>query len=507
MTFDSLQPFLKKAQTLLERLSSKPIVGGLQITNAGIQYVRLGKKVPETFAFRFPPGVIRDGKIQNVQQFTAVLRELHRAIASDKANDIFQVTVSLSAGSVFTQSFEMPNISDEKIEETAALNLQMISPLPVQGAYMSSEMLRATPEHFEMLGAFTEKGALDEIRKALLEERFHAVAFEFPALSLTRILSQFDDINKETVLLVQVTSDGIDLSVIRSGKLYFDYFRSWYSIQGESVEISRDVFNTAVADDVRKVANFSLSRFKENISRAVLVAPGFEKEVEEVLQSRVGISATSLSLEPKELSPVWYVAWGAALRETLETEKTRFINLNYETSDDLSFEEHVIGFVRLWRNIFSLVLGFFLIIFAVVAFYLTGQYRSLEERLVISRSQVDQVVYQNLTAKASVFNNMVAALKEEPREVGVWYSFFSKLNGLADAHRIIIQRVDATSLSSPIRIIANAPDNASTLDFKNALEADATFSGVSLPLAGIKESSDNSVSFSTSFSVDPERLK
>lgn len=496
-----------KIVPLLERLSSKPVVGGLHVTNAGVQYVRLGKKIPETFAFRFPPGVIQDGKIQNVEQFTSVLRELHRSIAPDKSNETIEVTVALPAGSVFTQSFEIPNIDEEKIEESARLNLQIISPLPAKNAYMSWEMLRTDPEHFEMLGAFIEKTTLDALRGALIAEHFHPVAFEFPALSLTRLLAQSGSFAKETVLLLQVTSDGIDLSVVRGGKLYFDYLRSWSSIQGDAKQISRDAFDSIVAEEVRKVVNFSLSRFKESIASAVLVAPGFEKEVTEVLEERLRLPSAPLSLVPRELSPVWYVAWGAAFRESLETGKEKFINLNYETSADLFFEEHVIGFVNLWRNVFSLVFGFFLIVFAVAAFYLAGQYRSLEERLVISKNQIDQNLYTDLVAQADSFNQTVAALEKEPRSVAVWHAFFTRLNTAAGKHDIVLQRVDASSLAAPIRVAASAPDNAKTLEFKKALAADPAFFGVDLPLASIKEAPDGSVSFFVNFSVNSKAFE
>lgn len=507
MTFNSFRPFLNKIPIFLERLSSRPVVGGLQITNAGIQYVRLGEKKPETFALRFPPGVIQDGKVQNAEQFAAVLRELHKAISPEKPDEVLQITVALPAGSVFTQSFEVPNVEKEKLEESAMLNLQMISPLPAQNAYMSWEILQATPEHYEMLGAFTEKNALDTLRNIFLEEHFHPVAFEFPALSLSRLFSEVGDFDAAATLLLQVTSDGIDLSVIRRGKLYFDYFRSWHSIQGESKEISRDVFDSVVAEDVRKVANFSLSRFKEGVTRALLVAPGFEKEVGEILQNRIGIPAASLLLPNQELSPAWYVARGAALREAVEIGETQLINLNYETSKDLFFEEHVIGFVRLWRNVFSIVFGFFLIIFAVTAFYLAGQYQSLEQRLVVSKNQIDQSLYQDLVTKSEVFNNIVETLQSEPRQVAEWYSFFSKLKTLAGQYQIVIQRIDAASLSGSIGVSASAPDNAKTLDFKNALESDPTFLNIDLPLANIRENADNSVSFSINFSVNTKTLE
>lgn len=506
MKLESFRPILAKLRTLLERLGAKPTVGGLQITNAGLQYVRIGAKAPETFGFRFAPGTVQDGKIVDAKQFATALAALHKAILPDKPGEIVHVAVALSAASVFTQSFEVPGVEKEKMQEAVNLNLQMISPLPADHAYMSAETLSVNADNVEMLGAFTEKESLDALRNSLLAEKFYPVAFEFPALSITRLIANAAPAKKESALLVQITSDGINLSIMRNGKMYFDYFRSWRSIQGESKQIARDVFDASVEGDIRKVVNFSATRFKESVRSAFLLAPGFEKEVGAILSERLGISSVVPQIPPGNISPVWYVAWGAALRETVETEENPFINLNYETSEDLFFEEHAISFVKLWRNIFALVFGFFLVVFAASAFYLAAQQHSLESNLVLSKNQVDQVTYQDLKQKAASFNDLVAALKGEPREVGAWHTLLERLLALAADYQVSIQRIDAPSISGSMHIIATAPDNAKTLDFKNALQKEAAFSSVDLPLASIKEASDSSVSFTVGFTVDPKKL-
>jgi len=503
MQWERFKPFFQKASSVLDRLSSKPVIGGLQVTNAAVSYARLEKGVPQTFSLRFPPGVFEGGKVVAEDQLVEVLKKLHAMIVPGKEAEIVQVTMSLPAETVFTQSFEVPNINREKLDETASLNLQMISPLPLKDAYMSWETITETPERFELLGAFTEKQALDILAHAFRVAGFYAVAFEFPSLSLTRLLTGLTSLPPTSVLLLHVSADGVNLSIIRKNRLSFDYFRSWKSIQGESRQISRDLFDQVIAEEAQKVAYFALSRFQETVSRVFFVAPGFEKEIGGVLQTRLSLPAAPFPVPSGAPAPVWYVPWGAALREMSPLKNEHPINLNYESSADVFFEQHAVNFVILWRNILSVVLAFFLIVYAISSSFLANQLRTVQNRLSASKSEVNQQELSSLTGQAASFNAMVAALKAEPREVNVWYSLLTELSSVASANDVVLDRIDAPSFSGPIEIIAHTSDNTKVVAFKSALEGTKGFSNVDLPLLGIQQTASNSVSFSISFNADP----
>ena len=71
----------------------------------------------------------------------------------------------------------------------------------------------------------------------------------------------------------------------------------------------------------------------------------------------------------------------------------------------------------------------------------------------------------------------------------------------AAGNKISVRRVDASSVTSPIQIYAEAPDNASVVAFKNKLSESAEYGDVSVPLLGIKELDNGSVGFNLSFSL------
>ena len=98
-----------------------------------------------------------------------------------------RVVVVLPAATVYTQSFDIPNVGEDKLIESADLNLQMISPMPKETAYMSFERLQETPDRYELLGAFAERALVDRYWDILSQAKFPPIVFEFPGLALTRL--------------------------------------------------------------------------------------------------------------------------------------------------------------------------------------------------------------------------------------------------------------------------------------------------------------------------------
>jgi Tfp pilus assembly PilM family ATPase len=211
--------------TLFDRLSSKPRVGGLFITNGGVEYVLSGKE-PKAFAIKFPEGIVRDGRVQKIPEFTTAVKKLFELADTEHKKRPLQVVVSLPAADVYTQAFSVPNIDREKLEESAGLNLQMLSPVSKNDAYMSAEVIGETPDKYDLLGAFIEKKIVDNFRTGLLGAGFYPIAFEFPALSLTRLMKQSIMTDEHPSLVMHVSGDGVDFFIVKNGTLHFDYFRS-----------------------------------------------------------------------------------------------------------------------------------------------------------------------------------------------------------------------------------------------------------------------------------------
>ncbi len=485
---------------VLEKLSSRPPVGGIYVSGLGVQYVSFEKEKPQTHFFRFPPGVMKNGRVQNPDEFINILKQIREAVNPRKKTQTLQVIVTLPTEIVFTQSFEVPNVGEEKLEEAADLNLQMISPIPHDSAYMSWQLVKENDDHFELFGAFVEKNIIEEFRKVFEGASFHPIAFEFPALSLSRVITKSINLKEKPVLVLQVSGDGIDLSILRHNTLQFDYFRSWQSVQGEGKQISRDAFEQVIVDEVQKVINFTLSRFREMLDQVIVVAPGFEGDIQRILKGRFGnLGIIPFVLPSQEVTPSWYVVYGSALRGENDFSTDQYINLNYGMSADLFFEQYVLGFTKLWRNVLGIIFLFFFILFLVSALFLNRQLKNLSDELNISKPQINNKEFADIRSKALEFNTIVDAIRREPRYGAFFSNFIDYFTKLTDENKISIDRIELSSPSALIQVLARAPDTGTAITFKNVLLKDERFKDVNLPLFGIHELPDNTASFSLTF--------
>lgn len=491
--------------TLFDRLSSKPRVGGLFVTNGGLEYVLSGKE-PRAFAVKFPDGVVRDGRVQKIPELIVATKKLFELADTEHKRRPLQVVVSLPAADVYTQSFSVPNIDREKLEESAALNLQILSPVSKNDAYMSAEVIGETPDKYDLLGAFIEKKIVDGFREGFISAGFFPIAFEFPALSLTRLMKQSIMTDDHPSLVMHVSGDGVDFFIVKNSTLHFDYFRSWQSIQGAEIAIQKNLFISTIVAETQKVSNFVMSRFKEKLARVYLVTPAFQPEIVEALNGQLGITPIPLSISSMKLPPAWYVPLGASLRE-FKDPSFDGINLNNASASDIFFEEHSLSFLFFWRRISVLVGLFFLVAFLIAYSFLGEQLTALHVQLENSQSQTNAKELSELKEKAVEFNGIVAELAQNPRKIEEWAVVLSEVDRIAKQTGVTVDRLSITSFSAPVAMTARAPDNTSTLAFKKTLVARKGFSQVEVPLLSIRELEDSTIGFSVFFSIDITALQ
>ncbi len=497
-----MQELFKKILYLLERLSSKPRIDGLQISDGSLEYVFLEEGTPRIAAVRIPPGVFENGTIKNREQLKEALTRLHEMIAPQDPDRVMRVTLVLPEGLVYTQSFQIQNVGDEKLEEAIMLNLQMISPMPVEEANMGAQIISETQDQYELLGAFAKRNEVNALSSVLKEAHFVPLAFEFPALALSRLVGRLAGHSAASVLLLQVSSDGLGIFILKDGTLHFNYFRSWQSIQGEARSIPREVFDAAIIEETRKVENFAVSKFGSGISELWIIAPGFEHEVKELLEKNFACNAVPFVLGTyPQLTPLFYPALGAALRNASEERRMRFrsVNLGGEDLSKSIEEERTLNFVVLWRNIVAGVLIVILIAFGIAATFLVNQLKLVTQQSEAFIPSATTNDYASLSGKVEEFNALVSQVKEVHRAATPWYALLSNLFSVMSEYHVTAVNLDMQSAYSPARLTASAPDYQTVITFKNALIANPGFTGVDLPLTQITTMSDGSVSFNITF--------
>jgi len=493
---------VKKIFSFLQRLSSQPLVGGLEISDSAIRFLQIEGEKTKTASLRLPPGIILDGKINDRQNFLAALKAVHLQLIKSKTNQKIHAVISLPAPVVYSQSFNIPIISQENIKEAAELNLQMISPISLEKAYSDWQVVNPDIGHQKgILGAFTEKVIVDDYDSCVRESGFSPVAFEFPALSLARLIKELGPTidQDKAYLLVNVSTDGLNFLILRKGELYFNHFLFWRTLQGEKKQIVFADFKNIISQEIQKIINFVSTDFGALLEGVIIMASAMEKEVGEIIKEEFGLKTIPLRLRRySDFSAVWFVAFGSALRGLIPRRQDILISLSSHNVIEEFYHEQALSFIVLWRNVFFVSLAVLLIAFGGIDVFFTRIQKNAKNQIsaLITYPQVQEVA--KLREEAKFFNESVALVSAIKESVPKWSPFFEKLSELA-GNQIVLDRIFIQSLTTPIKIQGRADNKEAIINFKNTLSAQPNFRDIYLPLTSIQPTADRRMSFELSF--------
>ena len=122
-----------RIKRLLALISPQPPLAGLEVSDSTIRLVD-GRNNSKQVSLHLPPGIIEGGRLKNREGFKAVLKELYRRLPP-KIRKHLNVVLTIPANDVFIQTFTLPPLVAGNLEETAELNLQMVSPLNLGQSY------------------------------------------------------------------------------------------------------------------------------------------------------------------------------------------------------------------------------------------------------------------------------------------------------------------------------------------------------------------------------------
>ena len=219
--------FIKK---WMDRLSPEPRVAGLAIGTDEIRYVYAGEKGEEKYSIRLAEGTIDQGGVVKPDELQKALEALHDMVLPKKKEGMIKVVASLPPGAAYTQSLKIPYVGKSQLEESVRLNLEIVTPIRAEDALMGWQKIKEFDNEIEILGAFMEKAKMESVRTPLEHAKFYPVAFEFPALSIMRMIKIKE--KQGICALAYISNDGMNFFITKEGALYFDYFISWEEIQG-----------------------------------------------------------------------------------------------------------------------------------------------------------------------------------------------------------------------------------------------------------------------------------
>ena len=490
----------------LRMVNPMPEVGGLEISDLALRFMQINGKRTVIASLRLPPGIIEAGIVKDEANFILALKELHKKIAGGVSKRKFYVIAGLPSEIVYSQVFDIPLLRGTSLENAVQLNLEMISPLRRGESYSDSQQVGTREDggfQLEYLGAFAEAEKVDRIERALYEAGFIAVAAEFPALSLARVMKELAagiDLTKPIILL-NASGAGINFIILRDGNLYFHYFIPWRQVALENHRITLPVLRELVQHHLQQVINFHTTRWGAHIADLVLVAPGVGDALRKTITENFSLKITDLSLKNfSNVPPDQFVSMGLALRGLIPRAKDGFISLLRIGTEEEFRLTQIMNFTKFWRNALIAVSVFLVLNFVAVDMLIVSVQRSVSGQNALLAITADVNELERLQKEAGEFNRLVTVAKATRGEEYQWSEFLGKLQSLATAHEITLVRVFFQSFEVPVLVNGLTNNEEAAIIFKNNLAKESNIQNVELPLTNLSTTASG-VSFSLSFKL------
>ena len=476
--------------------------GGLSVSDSGLRYVHFSDDGSiEKTSLRLPPGIVEDGKVKDKDNLIKALSALRNNIKISK-EEMAEVVISLESRVVYSQFFNLPELDEGALSEAAQLNIQMISPMPLNQAYYSYERI-GKPSNgigFEYLAAFASSSVIDEWISALKESGFIAIAIEFQSLSSVRLAMESGVVDRSVIsLLVDISDEGLGLSLIKNGNLYFDYFYPWKMIQGEDKVISTEKFDASLISEINKVVNFAISKFGESVRALIVNSDSLgDREVALLSEKFPSIKVLKIPVE-KEVCCSFSAAAGAAKRAIATRSSDNLISLTPVKVTVEYFRTRMFSMIRLWRRAFIVILLFFIFSFGAADLFFRSIRINVAETTIRDLSPAEAVELAALTSEANDFNKMIALVSEAKRGENKFEPIISKIVAIGGDVRI--SKLSIQNIAVPVTLTGEAPSAESISKFSRRLSELKNISEIQLPLSSIVASANGKTSFTMSFKI------
>jgi len=336
---------------------------------------------------------------------------------------------------------------------------------------------------------------------------FMPMIFEFPSLSLSWVINNAIGPRSEPFLTLSISGDGLDIFLLKNGSIYFDYFRSWRSIQGNGKQISRADFNQVVIEEVGKVVNFTSSRFNETLKYIFIVAPGLEQEIKQIVEAKFNIQAAPFRTPIKLQDSSWYVALGAAIRGGWDRSEDRYVSLGTSRVEKIFFQERIVEFTKFWGNAMAALIATFLILMIGSFFLLKTKPEISDRRSDLFNIDFEQSEISELKQSAEEFNRLVKAVANVKREQTSIPAVLDGVREITEKYGVVIDSISISPSNFAVSMIGHVPSYERVIDFKNALADSSKFREVDMPFSKIFASEGSFVNFDVNFKYVPGEIQ
>jgi hypothetical protein len=486
-------------KVFFEKLSSKPRIDSIEIEDTFIKYAYFEKFEPKTFLVKLPPGIVKEGKLVDKKGFVELLINLKKNILGEHEKKNLKVNVLLPRPLIFTELINVPLVPEEELQSTIELNLKMISPFKEEEGNKSAQILSSDGLNYEILAAFVSKNDVLAYQESLMEAGFTPVSFEFGALGLARFLRKYFNFTSEIGMVLEISSAGIDISVLREKKLVFNYFKAWNSFF-EGV-ITEEAFKEIIINETKKVFNFVYNKFNTSLKKIYFIAPFMQDKIAQIIYENFGFHPEPVLVKGLENKGGFYAVIGGALswEENYADSNYEFINLGGKELIKLMYEDQMLNFALVWRGILGATFGFLLLVYLWGNIFEAKQYEAIKKGVSNFKVTLDEEKLRDLENKAKTFNAFVSEIEKGGGSKKDFYTPFKDFLNLLKKNNIKLKSINSTSFNEPFNIIAQAPNYNAVFKFKDELINEGQLKEVNIPLTQIVNNEDGSVNFLLTF--------
>ena len=477
-------------------------VGGLEIGDDAVRFAGFSGdgSVARHASVPLPSGAVSGGMVADGDALAAALYRLHGMLGPVRRE--IPAVVSISSSPVYAQIFSLPYLPDGALEDAARLNLRMVSPIGIDGAYADWQRAGAsadaeTGSTIEVLGAFAEMPVVDAYRLALKRAGFFAVALEPSSLSLARVVARAPGLDSGLpAVAISAAGDGAVFVILKNGNPYFTRFIPWGEF-ARSPEDSRGVpldrFKEVVGQELHRLLDFYRGRWGGAIGTAIVMNVPAGREVAGWIKKEFSLDVFVLG-GYQSLGQEWLVAAGAALRGLVPRSDDRLISLGPVGTEEQFVRGRVRRFVGFWRTAAFVVMGAVLLAYFGADLFLARLEAQVASELARIPATASGAEAAAIAARADEFGSLaakalVAARAARPAAPGL---------------RAIVSSAGKSITLGSVRLAGEksfavsgtAPSEQAAVAFKALLSDNPAIGRVDMPLSAIVPIAGGRASFS-----------
>lgn len=461
---------------LLNIISNKKVIGGLEIADDGFRFSRIkkddsGVKVELLFEEKISESEALAGE-------TVITNKLVKFI---KQHDLEYVIVSVPANHVYIKTYDFnANLTSDKVNEAMHLNSELQLPKKKEDIFCDWMTISENEtEGKKVLLAYILKGYVRSLISKIKNTDLKIIAIESHQLSLARSIKQAKD---EVTLVIERGAALVSFYLIKNNNVIFSQSRP-NELIGKNLH--KEVDNVINYQDFEGVT----------VSSLVLIGPFSEAEIKKL---PLKPSALKLVDELKSVKDSkWAITLGAALRGAIPRKDDKIISLMSIDTEQAYRQEKANGTTTLIISISVTLSVFFAGIFLAAWYFMIALQNNYNQRISAFNTTSSETT-NSISDKANAFNDLILQTSTLIRKEVAWSKIITEIKNKTTSD-IVINNISLPSADGQLSITGVAANREAINTLKTSFESSDIFTEINIPLNNLGKKVD--IPFSMTFKL------